>query len=83
MANLQPAWYLFPGQTEETPINERGRALIATPEGWETLTGHLQRTQKQEQALQDELDRKKYLKEGSYNMTKNWDNSLEVIYNLI
>lgn len=76
---MQSTWYLFPGQTEKnTKISDRGKALIATPAAWKRITSHLETKKLQEEAQEKERARRQYLKDASYQMTKDWDNSIEV-----
>lgn len=77
---FETTWYVFPGQDiNKTKTQELGKALIIKKAGWEQLMAHLDKDQNQANIQQEEEDRKKYLKEVSHAMTKNWDNSIEVI----
>lgn len=77
--NLKSLYYYLPGQDPATTrVDERSKALQINPEGWDYVTRHLTKAEKEEQVIADEQARKQYLKEGSYNMTKHWDNSIEV-----
>lgn len=67
------------GQTlENTKISDRAHALHITKSGWNNITRHLDRKKILQEAADKEAEVKRYLDEGSKNMTKNWENSLEV-----
>ncbi|KAL1497374.1 hypothetical protein ABEB36_008355 [Hypothenemus hampei] len=75
---MDSRWYLFPGQSmENTASSDRVRALYMTRSSWNKITKHLDRKKLLLEAAAKEAAVKKYLDEGSKNMTKNWENSLE------
>lgn len=67
------------GQTlENTKISDRQHALHITKTSWDGITKHLDRKKLLQEAADKEAAIKKYLDDGSKNMTKEWENSLEV-----
>ncbi|ERL84306.1 hypothetical protein D910_07503 [Dendroctonus ponderosae] len=77
-SRMDSRWFLFPGQTlENTKISDRQHALHITKTGWDGITKHLDRKKILQEAADKEAAIKRYLDEGSKNMTKEWENSLE------
>ncbi|XP_060522535.1 DNA ligase 1-like [Cylas formicarius] len=75
---MESKWHLLPGQTlENTKIAERAHALHVTESAWNGITRHLDRRKILQENLEREKAIKKYLEEGSKQMTKGWENSLQ------
>ncbi|KAF2904987.1 hypothetical protein ILUMI_01189 [Ignelater luminosus] len=74
---MESRWYVSPGQTlQTTKIEDRSRALHIKRNLWKNITAHLDRNRLTQEAIDKEKARKKFLKEGSEQMTKNWENSV-------
>ncbi|CAG9767453.1 unnamed protein product [Ceutorhynchus assimilis] len=75
---MESTWYLFPGQTlENTKISDRARALHMTQSSLDEIKSHINRQKLLQEVVDREAAVKKYLKDGSRNMTESWPNSLE------
>ncbi|XP_076261669.1 uncharacterized protein LOC143197051 [Rhynchophorus ferrugineus] len=75
---MESRWYLFSGQTlQNTKISDRVHALHITQSAWNDIGKHLDRKKIKQEAAERDAAVKKYLDEGSKNMTKAWENSLE------
>lgn len=76
---MESRWYLPPGQTlHNTNISDRQHALHVTKTAWNKINAHLDRNKIIAETLEKERAYKKAMKEGSEAMTRNWDDSIEV-----
>lgn len=62
-------------------MNEKtlDKVLILTKNDLDRLNNHLNRQEREQEAIQEELQRKKELHEKSLALTRNWNNTIEVI----
>ena len=62
-------------------MNEKtlDKVLILTKNDFDRLNHHLNRQEREQEAVEEELQRKKELHEKSLALTRNWNNTIEVI----
>lgn len=76
---MESRWFLKEGQSlQNTKIRDRSLALHVSAGVWDQFHGHLKRNEASEAEIKRQDDRRRFLKEKSEAMTRNWENSVEV-----
>ena len=55
------------------------KVVVITKNDLDRITGHLERRQREKEAVMEDLTRKKELHQKSLALTKNWNNTIEVL----
>jgi hypothetical protein len=79
---ISPQVPVLPPISSPTTVNEKtlDKVLILTKNDLDRLNNHLNKQEREQEAIQEELQRKKELHEKSLALTRNWNNTIEVIF---